>query len=96
MLDYFAFPYYVASVVFMLVDYVILVYDVMLMSYYMFVPNYALCTGAVKYLPDYRFLAFVATVCATAIHVLVSFENTGTCLHNMWTMNFGSYYRLRA
>jgi len=74
MLNYFAFSYNISGIKFMLVNYIVFIYDIVLMSYYMLVPNYALCTWAVKNLSYDRFVtASLATIHAVTIHVFISF-----------------------
>lgn len=63
----FALAYYVAGVVFVFVDNVILVYDVVTMFYQMLMPDYLLRTRAIKNLPVYGVTLLAAAV-ASAIH----------------------------
>ena len=82
MLYYFAFSYYVTSVVFVFVDNVVFVYRIVLILYDMLMFYYLLRTGAVKYLFNDRFVsAVVTTVGASAWHMNHSF-----------IIIFGTYY----
>jgi len=51
----FAFPYNIPGIVFMFVDYIVFVHDIVLVFYNMFVPDDTLRTWASKNLLVYRF-----------------------------------------
>lgn len=70
----FALPYYVARVIGVLMDYVIFIDGIVLVTYYMLMPDYALGTGAAKFPAYHRFgTATGASICATTIHGINSF-----------------------
>jgi len=71
----FPLSYDIVSVVFMLMDYIIFIYSIMLMPYNMLMPDYTLGSGAIKYFSDSRFVtAFMTAACAITVHVFVSLK----------------------
>jgi len=87
---YFPLPYYIVGVVFMLVDYIVFIYCVVLMPHDMLMPDYALRAGAAKLFPNNGFMAaHMTAICTIALHGYL-LQNICTCLHYMKGMSFSA------